>query len=402
MAVSTRSITKDTRKTSRWLPWGLCLAAIVLMCVGAVLQTANPTAGQNVLENLGLLIGFSSFPVIGALIGSRRPENPLGWLFLFIGLGTGVLLCAAEYAHLGLVERPGSWPGATLAAWVEQWLWYPCLMVIPSLALLLFPTGRPPTARWNWLVWACGACIGAITSASMFQTRLIGEGYSTDNPIGFLPWANGEDAADPLFGVFLGLCVLCLASLAVRYRRADPAQRQQLKLLVLAAAIFVTALTIGDTFDLNPEIIFPLVLWMIPGAIGVAILRHRLFDIDVIINRTLVYGLLTAVLLGSYLLIVFGLSRLIDPVTKDSDIAIAASTLAVAAMFQPLRRRIQTFIDQRFYRSKYDAARSLNEFSLRLRDEVDIDLVHSDVLSVVGKTVQPAHASLWLARGNER
>jgi hypothetical protein len=333
------------------------------------------------------------------LIASRRPDNAIGWIFLTIGMAVGLLLPATEYAYLGLVDSPGNWPGARLAAWLAEWLWFPALSLIPTLTLLLFPDGRPPSRRWTWLVWLSSGLIATICAASMFQDRLNEDGYSVANPVGFLPWADGEEELDWLFLLIFPVMVLCFLSLFVRFRRASTEQRQQLKLLLLGSSVFGIAVISGDTFDL-PEVIFPLTLWMVPGAIGVAILKYRLYDIDLIINRTLVYVTLTGILVLCYLGTVFILQELLTGITEESDLAVAGSTLAVAALFRPLRSRVQGFIDQRFYRRRYDARQTLESFSARLRDDVDLDHMAADLTRVVSETVQPAHVSVWL-RSNE-
>lgn len=377
--------------------WSVAGTGIVLMSVGVGVQAASGHGNEGGwIEHLGLLTAFASFPIIGALVASRRPRNPLGWIFLGIGFSMGLLVLAMEYAHVALVLRPEtSWPGATLAAWLEQWLWYPGLMSIVTFSILLFPNGRPPSPRWRWLVWASGGCIALISITSMIESRLVGEAYSIDNPIGFAPYVEAEEALAPFFAVYVALTLACLSSLIVRFRRARGEERQQLKLLTYAAILFVISVVVGDMWDL-PDLIFPLVVWTLPVSMGVAILKYRLFDVDIVINRTLVYGLLSGVLAATYLGSVVILQRILDSVTAESDLAVAGSTLVVAAAFRPLRSRIQSFIDQRFYRRKYDASATLEQFSGRLREQVDIDSLSNELVAVVGATMQPAHTSLWL------
>jgi hypothetical protein len=379
------------------LAWGLCIVALVTLIGGSILSEVLDHGDEGgLIEDIGLLVGFASFSVIGAFIASRQSRNPLGWIFVGIGVGIGMLVLGTEYAFLAFVKEPGGyWPGATLAAWLGEWLWYPSLILIPTLGLLLFPNGRPPSERWNWVAWASGALIAIISGGAMFQSSLKDEGYSLDNPVGFLPFADGEKALEPVFLLVFPLMFLCLASLVVRYRHSGAEQRQQLKLLMWASVSFGVAVFLGDTFDL-PEVIFPLTLWMIPGAIGVAILKYRLYDIDLIINRTLVYGALTTILGLVYFGIIVLLQSALGDVTEQNDLAIAGSTLAVAGLFRPLRGRVQTFIDQRFYRRKYDARQTLESFSSRLRDEVDLDHLALSLSAVVSETMQPAHVSVWL------
>ncbi|MFP5352334.1 MAG: hypothetical protein ACLGIB_07220 [Actinomycetota bacterium] len=395
---------KDIAGVKRRIPalgWGLCVLALGGMVAGAALEEHLGRGGNDSLvESIGLLLGFAAFPVIGALIFSRHPQNPLAWIFILIGVAVGILVPSTEYAYLGLVNEPGRWPGAYFAAWLEQWLWYPGLMAIPTLGLLLFPDGRPPSPRWRWVGWASVLVIVLVTGGAMFQSRLQSDGYSIRNPVGFLPFANSEEALGFLFVIFFPLMALSLASVVVRFRRSGTEQRQQLKLLLWAAAVFGLSVTLGDTFDL-PEVIFPLTLWMIPGAIGVAILKYRLYDIDLIVNRTLVYSILTSILVLAYLGIVFVLQEALTGVTEDSDLAIAGSTLAVAGLFRPLRGRVQAFIDRRFYRRKYDARQTLESFSSRLRDDVDLEHLTQDLSRVVHDTMQPAHVSVWLRGAGE-
>lgn len=391
---------KELASVKRWvraLAWGLCTLAFATLVAGLLMQMAlGHSTGETVVERVGLILGFASFPVIGALIASQHPRNPLGWIFLQVGVGIGVLVLATEYSYLAFVKQPSRyWPGGMFAAWLQQWLWFPSLMLIPTLTILLFPDGRPPSPRWRWLVWACVLCIAVVSGASMFQSQIEGEGFAFENPVGFLPFPDGEEAGDPLFLAFFGLVFLSVGSLVVRFRRAGPERRQQIKLLLVAAILFAGAIFMGDTFDL-PEIIFPLVLWLLPGAIGVAILKYRLYDIDLVINRTLVYGSLTGILVACYLGIVFLMQQVLSGITEESDLAVAGSTLAVAAMFRPLRGGVQSFIDRRFYRRKYDAQQTLENFSARLRDDVDLDHLARDLSNVVRETMQPRHVSVWL------
>jgi peptidoglycan/LPS O-acetylase OafA/YrhL len=231
----------------------------------------------------------------------------------------------------------------------------------------------------------------------MLQGKLDIEGHAIDNPIGILPFADGEEAIQPAFLAFFPLMLLSASSLVARFRKAKAEERQQLKLLIWGASIFVVTTILGDRLDL-PEVLFPLTLWMIPAAIAVAILKYRLYDIDAIINRTLVYALLTALLGLIYFGIVVILQQVLSPVTQQSDLAIAGSTLAVAALFRPMRSRVQEFIDRRFYRRRYDATETLETFSARLRDRVDLPSLTDDLVTVVATTMEPAHASIWLRK----
>ena len=406
---------KEVAGVKKWIPalgWGLCITALVTMTTGAVLQNLRGGGdnAESLIEHIGLMVGFASFPVLGALIASRAPKNPLGWIFLGVGCCIGILLGATEYAYLayvgdGTVDRntvldpagPGGWdlPFPIVAIWLEQWLWYPALGLVAPFTLLLFPDGKPAGRFWRVVAWVGGISLAVIAvGAGLEETFEAEAGYIVRNPVG-LGFENVEQAMGQVFAVFGGCAVLGAVSLVVRFWRSTGDERQQLKLLTMAAVVVVGMSAAGDLLQL-PGFIFPLVLWMIPGAVAVAIFRHRLYDIDTVINRTLVYGVLTAILVGAYLGIVFVLQEALTGLTRESDIAVAGSTLAVAAMFRPVRNRVQGFIDRRFNRNKYDAQLTLENFSSRLRDDVDLQHLARDLETVVRDTMQPAHVSVWL------
>jgi hypothetical protein len=382
--------------TARLLAWSLLALAIAATAAGMVLE--NVTGGgdpeESLFEGIALLAAFMAFPVVGALIASRHPGNAVGWIFLGIGVTVGLLLVAAGYARYALVLHPGrDLPGATLAAWVEGWVWMPLIGTIPTLLFLLFPTGRPPSRRWRPVAWLAGAEIALVSVLSMTEEKLVGYGYSIPNPIGIQGLGDVEKIPILLLP-FFPLALLCASSLIFRYRSAHSEERQQLKWVAVFAVLFAVGVMAEDIFKL-PNILFSLLLGALPASVGIAILRYRLYDIDLVINRTLVYGSLTALLAASYFGIVVLLQGIV-PGADDSDLAVAGSTLAVAALFRPARSRIQGFIDRRFYRHKYDASRTLERFSSRLRDEVDLETLSADLLGVVRETMQPKHASLWL------
>jgi hypothetical protein len=274
------------------------------------------------------------------------------------------------------------------------------------LILLLFPTGRPPTPRWRWVSVAAIAWATLFVLMTTLSRRLTTPDLALDNPIGVL----SEGTVELLAGVWIaGLLVLlaaCALALFVRYRRASDTEREQIKWLLYACAVFLVVYvggTVGGVGGSNGlggyvwGILFGLSLVMVPAAIGIAVLRYRLYEIDVVINLTLVYGSLTALLVAAYFGGVVGLQYVLRGLTGgESQLAVVASTLAIAALFTPLRRRIQSFIDRRFYRRKYDARKTLEAFSARLRDETDLDALTDDLVGVVRETIQPAHVSLWL------
>ena len=344
---------------------------------------------------------FVAYATVGALIVSRHPRHPVGWLFCAVGVVT-----AADGVLYAYGNRPGE-PGAS-AAWVSAWSSEPGFVVI-VLLLLLFPTGHFASRRWRLAGQAAVgvACVWALAIA--FDPGPLRGAEATANPLGI-------EAAGPVleaiagFGVVLFLLTLVVgvAGPIARFRRARGEERQQTKWLALAAggmlallsievALVLTVNTDEGIWDFVSALVICLGIAAFPVAAGMAILRHRLYDIDVVINRALVYGGLTAMLGATYLAVVL----LAGLAVGESDVAIAGSTLAVAAMFRPARARIQAAVDRRFYRRRYDAARTLERFSARLRDELDLEALGADLRAVVDETVQPAHVSLWL-RGEPR
>ncbi|MFN2389251.1 MAG: hypothetical protein ABR575_06560 [Actinomycetota bacterium] len=346
-------------------------------------------------------IGMLAFSVVGAILVRRVPSNAIGWIFLAIGLVDALNVLANEYAHYGLFGSGGALPGQITAAWVAEWVWAVFIVAIAVFVVLLFPDGRVPGRRWRWVPWT-----GLVGGLSLAGSLALPPGMLDETPI-MNPY--GLEGMDPLLEaldvalVLVPISVLgAVLGLVGRFRRSRGVERQQLKWFVAAGgflgAYFVVLFVFSSPApgNVDPsavmEDLFGVALAAIPIAAGVAILRYRLYDIDVLINRTLVYGALSAVLGLAYLGLVTGASSVVG----DSPITVAGSTLLVAAMFRPLRGAIQGFIDRRFYRSKYDAERTIAEFSARLRDEVDLETLEAELLEVVHDTVQPVQASLWL------
>jgi len=312
----------------------------------------------------------------------------------------------AEYSYFVADQPP---PLAHFVAWVGSWFWYPLLGTLLMLPLLLFPDGLL-SRRWRPVLWlAIGSIVAVTALAATPTTFVVGEGDGTgqgmrlEGPIGLFDARQVENL--PVFSVFgilvLVITLLGVVSLVTRFRRSHGRERLQMKWFMYAAALMFVNLAVGmavPAFDESAAstVLFVVAIAALPLSCGVAIVRHRLYDIDLIINRTLVYGTMTAILLFAYLGLVVLLQQLLAPLTEDSDLAVAASTLAVAALFRPLRAAVQGFIDRRFYRSKYDAAATLGAFSVRLRDQVDLDSLGRELVAVVGTTMQPVHASLWL------
>ena len=381
--------------------WALCGLGVVMMVAGAVIDEAtNAPSDEPFIEGVLLLLAFLAFPVLGALVASRQPRNAIGWIFIAIGLGIGFLVAGEEYAYYGLV-RGNEVPGAAVGAWLEQWLWLPSTGLMLTFGLLLFPNGHLPSRRWRWVARVTGSLIAFVTIAGMMEDRLQGHGYSIDNPVGIPGLGDVEETFGPALLVLAVCIVLCALSLAIRFRASRGDERQQLKLVAFGACFMVVMLFVGDVLDaLLPSPVgwlFPVVLLVFLSTITMAMLKYRLYDIDLVINRTLVYGVLTALLAAAYLVLVVALQGAI-PGAGDSDLTIAGSTLAVAGLFRPLRARVQGFIDRRFYRRKFDAQRTMESFSSRLREDVDLEHLSADLLNVVRDTMQPVHVSLWLRR----
>jgi hypothetical protein len=390
--------------TAPRLAWGLCGLAVALLAVSwaLTLMAADVTPGFDLALSLALL----TFPVVGALVASRRPGNPIGWLFC----GAGVLFAASSVGHgwaaYALVDREPDLAGGVTAAWLQSWLFLPAIFGTPQLLFLLFPSGRPLGRRWRPAVWLVAAAIvlQAVTSALVPGPLVDSPVEGLQNPMGI---AGAGGTIDAVGGVAWGLTMVGLGlgccSLALRLRRARGDERLQLKWFVYAGGVFALSclaaavmFTAEDELPPAGQLLIVAAFSLIPVAAGIAILRHRLYDIDLVIRRTLVYGALTAALAGAYLGTVLLLQVALGPVTRDSGLAIAASTLAAAALFRPLRARIQAAVDRRFYRRRYDAVRTLEAFSGRLRDQLDLDALGADLRGVVQDTVQPAHVSLWL------
>jgi hypothetical protein len=376
-----------------WLAWSVCGLTVVLIACAVALAFLNRSDEASVIFPLGLMVSA----MVGGLIASRRPENPVGWFFLGSAGCFAITEVAAEYATYGL-------PGAWMMAWLLSWLWVPALILLLCFVPLYFPDGRLVSPRWRWVV---GLALFFSVTIAVFSALSPGEIQEEGiaNPLGIEALRPVFELLEiPMLALYFTLLFASAASLVVRFRRSGSVERQQIKWLAFAAlAIPVWFLTnspieaVSRTlFDIMDALIFSA---LIPVAAGVAILRYRLYDIDVVINRTLVYGSLTALLVAIYLGGVAATQAIFRTLTdqqQQPQLAIVVSTLIIAALFNPLRRRIQTLIDRRFYRSKYDARKTLEAFSATLRDETDLLALGDDLVGVVRETMQPAHVSLWL------
>jgi hypothetical protein len=413
--------TSAPERSRRWtssVAWTLC-AISVGMAIGAILFAAADPTGEaqraEMVQHVVIVLVILALPygIAGGVVASRRPHNPLGWIFLAVGLLQASNVFMGGYAHYGVFWHPGSLPGATLAQWVWSWTWFPALALIGTLALLLFPDGRPLTRRWRWVVRAELVTLAALVPAWMASAWPV-RGRIIEDEFG-VRLAEAAEGSPFEIVVAAGIAatgliaLLSVLSVVLRYRRARGIERQQMKWFAFAGAIAVTGLLglfVGHAvFELlapgsvlpgwvEPAIASTLV--SLPVAAGIAILRYRLFEIDRVIRRTVSYAVLTVLLVAAYAGLVIVLQPLLGPFTSGSDLAVAASTLAVAALFGPLRRRIQRGVDRRFDRAHYDAGRIVEVFAQRLRDEVDVDALASDLAGVARTTVRPRTASVWL------
>jgi len=381
------------RRTPVWLPWALCWVSLGLLLCGAGLRLAFPEDRDGgVFDTVIHLPGFALVPLVGALIATRLPTNLYGWLWCALGLSYGVVILAQG------LRRIDAFPGWLAAALIGA----PFLtaLYVLVLLLLLFPTGRLPGQRWRWLARAAAL----VTAVSLLVLP-----FALNTVVEVRPaaWGVGGRAGRVLAALIQGglvalflLVVLAAGSVLVRFRRAGPVERQQLKWFVLAA-VLASVTTMADLLGFPVSgpvwaVVDALSLALLPIAVGIAVLRYRLYEIDRIVSRTVSYGLLTAALIGLYLLVVALLQPLLEPLTGSSSLAVAVSTLAVAAAFNPARRRLQAAVDRRFDRARYDAARAVDAFTARLRDQVDLGQVVGGLRETVSATVAPTRVAVWL------
>jgi hypothetical protein len=390
-----------------WLAWSLWALAVALTALSLVLLVLNLAQPDTHVFDWWLGNALVVIDVtVGAIVASRRPENPVGWLLCLSGVSVSTSSFTSQYAIYALLARPGSLPAGEALAWIAAWQ-LPVMIGLQVSYLLLFPTGQLPSRRWRWLAWLIVAfvVVGVILSAFSSDAYL-GSLDPIRNPLGIEGFTYFWTAL--LYTVSPLLFVAVALSVFVRLRRAVGIERQQIKWFAYAAALFAMAIILNVvTLAIDAPrwvewanlVIFPFAGTAVPIAIGIAILRYRLYDIDLLINRTLVYGSLTVSLAVVYfggVTVTQAIFRALTGQEEQPQLAIVVSTLVIAALFNPLRRRIQSFIDRRFYRSKYDARKTLEDFSVKLREETDLDALNGDLVGVVRETMQPAHVSVWL------
>jgi len=380
-----------------WLAWSCFALGLALFAIAQVLSSEY--RGRSV--SFALLL----YAAVGALVASRRPQNPIGWLFLAIGVAWEVFSAAAALGNERL-RTTGSAAGLVAVLWLPMNFWLLSLGLVPLL-LLYFPNGRLLSHRWR-----AAAALTLLTAVGGTLTMSSNSGaFATRSPVPDLFGATASDAIYYIWGTVINPTLLMLGALAAlslptRLRRSRGDERQQLKWFVYAAAstvmlIALFTFTLGALDRSIGNVLFAMALVPLPAATAIAILRYRLFDIDLLIKRTLVYGATTAAIAVSFFLGIVALQPLLRPLTSGTELAVAASTLASFALFQPIRRRVYDAVDRRFDRSRYDATRTIDAFAVRLRDEVDLDALRRELIGVVRDTMQPTHSSVWL-RGGER
>jgi hypothetical protein len=400
------------RVTTR-LAWVLCGLCVTSTLFGLALEAVNRAIAQHgtfiYTNNLVLAL---CFPIVGAIIAAQQPRNSIGWLFCAIGLFAAIPMLAIPYAVYTFRVNPGALPGGALMTWLASWAWLPGVLLIP-LVLLLFPDGRLLSPRWRWVVWAIGldAALGALDTARVIWPWR-GAALLPYLESGTDPQIDGGLLSQILTFILLPVTwcglIASIVAIALRFRRSRGVERQQLKWFTYAIALSACILLVviirtsiygektKDLIDVGLIGLSTISLVGVAVSVGIAILRYRLYDIDVIIRRTLVYSVLTLTLGLVYVGCIILSRVLVAPLTGGSELAIVASTLAIAALFMPLRRRIQNLIDKRFYRRKYDAAKVLAAFGATVRDETDLDALTSEMLRVVNETMQPEFVGLWL------
>ena len=382
-------------KARRRLASGLWLFSIGLSVAGIALLLGSLDV------DLPDSWGFRGYPVfslafgtVGALIAVRR-RNAIGWVCLGIGLVGATQLLVEQYAIYGVVAHPGSLPHPEIFAWLDSWLWVPLETLSAVYLPLLFPTGTLPSPRWRLIALGAPFAGIALAAAMAFAPGPLQNATFQDNPFAVAWFPVATSSLPTLVPLLLSFALAACASLLIRFRVAVGVERAQLKWLLLVLALFAAAAPFSQSVK-AAQVVFIVALSSAPVAIGLAVLRYRLYDIDVLIRRTVIYGVISAVLVVTYLAVAAALQAALAPFTAGSQLAVALSTLAVIALLNPLRQRVRNMIDRRFYRRRYDAARTLDLFAARLTDEIDLDTLRRELIGVVDETVQPRHASVWL------
>jgi hypothetical protein len=382
-----------------WALWALAILGLpMLLWMDHLLRQADrPVVVGNTADAIPYLLALVSATTVGAVLASRRPSHPVGWLLLALGLSLVATGASQAYAAYGLLVRPGSLPAALWAAMYYDGSWIVQSALI-GFILLLTPTGSLPSPRWRW--WARVVAVAAVTATVVRSGEMEAPFESVENPLAVL---SGPLGVVSTLGVVITLVAVLVAgvSLAVRFRRARGVERQQLRWVAFAAVLAGVAVAVilvsWATLGAEAEAIWGwatgLYVAVLPLATGAAVLRYRLYDVDRIISRTLAYGLLTLLLGGAYASGVLVLGQFLG---QDSSLVVAGTTLAIAALFRPALRRIQQAVDRRFNRHRYNAARTIQSFSVQLRGEIELDTLTGELLAVIDRTMQPTQVAMWL------
>ena len=395
-------------RTSRWIAWVMWLSGVALIVLAAVLSEVNPPisttqAEESALEGAIWLSTWVGFGLVGALVVSSRPANRIGWVMCGITPAVGLSLFAGEYSRFALVTEPGSWPLGEPAAWVATWGFLPVVALVTTL-VVTYPSGDPSRyGRWILRTFLFVAMVDALVFA--FRPGPVQGDTPPDNPLGIPGARELLDPATEWLGTVLAVIALgAVVDLVIRFRHSSGVERLQFRWFVLAVAAFPVMFFAASLLEevLGAEGFDPVVvafaLWGngTAAAIGIAITRHGLYEINRVISRTVGYALVVLLLAAVYLGAVTWLTSLLP---DQSDLAVAASTLGVAAMFSPIRRLVLTSVDRRFNRSRYDAEQVMDEFSGSLRNGMDGPAVVAGWIDVVSETMHPATAGVWVRDG---
>jgi hypothetical protein len=408
-----------SRRAAAWVAWSGWLLSMVALALSLLLTLFLPASGgiTDVVVYSVFAVVFAaivlSFSTVGALIATRQPQNPIGWIMIVAGFGLAATILTGNYVEISLVQPPGRLPATEWVAWVAQWVWVLGFGPALTFLLLLFPNGRLPSRRWRPVGWLAVAAMVTLSCGVAFIPGPLPDYPQIRNPVG-LTLLEGSFLAGEggplLYLSLVASTVLSASSMVVRFRQAVGEERQQIKWFAFAAGFAALGWVVNSLAYANDEgteslllvaaqLLLLLSLLGIPLAVGIAILKYRLYEIDLIINRTLVYGSLTATLALVYFGGVTATQAIFQTLTGQEtqpQLLVVVSTLIIAALFNPLRRRIQSFIDRSFYRRRYDARKTLEAFSAKLRDQTDLEALSDDLVGVVRETMQPAHVSLWL------
>jgi N-terminal 7TM region of histidine kinase len=384
----------------RWLPLvGVTTTAALFVAADVIALRGTYKGFSEDAFSVALTVALLTFSVVGTVLVRRYPDNPIGWLLCASGPLFGLMLFSSNYTENYILAKGETGGFADFALWIGTWVGPIAYSLVTAFLMLLFPTGHLLSRRWRPVARLAAGSVALVALGSVFRREL--DDYpQLVNPYGVGgALANILDAATGIGWILFSASVLLAGvSLIARFRKSKGVERQQIKWMALAASFLLVAQVSWFVSEELGSYMTGLAFMAIPIAVCVAILRYRLYDIDLIINRTLVYGLLTAVLALVYAVGVVGVGGLVREVTgqEGNSLVVAASTLVVAGLFRPARTRIQAFIDRRFDRSRYNAQQTIVDFSAKMREQIDLDSLTSEMTNVIRETVQPTHVSLWL------